>query len=242
MSDPNRSFFLHSDANKANIPVILLAGVLAILATIGILKLIFDLGRGHCPASTFLAGRSNIAAAVQMLTVFAASISPAMMIAKWLAHIPKRTREYLARNAREYGEPDYATSQRLLWKMTLYGALIAIPIVVMAAYPRYCLTPDEVIYEPSPLQQSYHFTWNDLEGIKTSCRKGFHGRWSRDYALVFNGNIGFSIFGWTYGFRKAYPALTRALQGHKFWFNDQAVEPSCDLRGFAFLKQSSGGT
>ena len=238
MSDPNRSFFLHSDANKANTPVELLAGVLAILATIGILKLVFDLGRAHCPASTFLAGRSNIAASIQMLTVFAASISPAMMIAKYLTHIPKRTREYLARNAERYGEPDYATSQRLLWKMTIYGTLIAVPVVVMAAYPRYCLTPDKVIYEPSPLLRSYHFTWNDLEGIRTSCRKGFHGRWSRNYALVFNGDTSFSILGWTYGFRKAYPELTKALQGHRFWFNDKAVEESCDLQGFSFLTHS----
>ena len=242
MSDSNRSFFLHSDANKANIPVILLAGVLAILATVGILELAFDLERAHCPASTFLAGRSNIAAAIQMLTVFAVSMSPAMMIAKYLAHIPKRAREYLERNALKHGEPDYATSQRLLLKMTIFGTLIAIPILVMAAYPRYCLTPDEVIYEPSPLERSYHFTWNDLEGIKTSCRKGFHGRWSRDYALVFNGNIGFSIFGWTYGFREAYPALAKALQGHEFWFNDNAVERSCDLQGFSFLTQSPDGS
>jgi len=238
MSDPNRSFFLHSDANKSNIPVILLAGILAILATIGILKLIFDLERAYCPASTFLAGKSNISSAIQMLTVFAASTSPAMMIAKYLAHIPKRTREYLKHNARKYGEPDYATSQRLLLKMTIYSVLIATPIIVMAAYPRFCLTPNEVIYAPSALQRSHHFTWNDLEGIKTSCRKGFHGRWSRNYTLVFNGDVSFSILGWTYGFRKAYPELTKALQGHRFWFNDTAIEKSCDLQGFSFLTHS----
>lgn len=241
MSEANRSFFLHSDTNRANTPVILLAAALAILATIGILKFVFDLEMGRCPSSTFLAGKPNIAAAIEMLTVFAASMSPAMMIAKYLAHIPKRSREYLERNALKHGEPDYATSQRLLLKMTIYGALIATPIIIMAAYPRYCLTPDEVVYEPSPFQRSYHFAWNDLEGIKTSCRKGFHGRWSRDYTLVFNGDIGFSIFGWTYGFREAYPALTKALQGHKFWFNDKAVERSCDLQGFSFLTQSPDG-
>ena len=242
MSDPDRIFFLHSDENKSNIPVILLAGILAILATAGILKLVFDLEMARCPPSTFLAGKSNISSAIQMLTVFAASTSPAMMIAKYLAHIPKRTREYLERNARKYGEPDYATSQRLLWKMTIYSVLIAAPIIVMAAYPRYCLTPDEVIYAPSALQKSYHFTWSDLEGIETSCRKGFHGRWSRNYALVFNGDMSFSILGWTYGFRKAYPTLTKALQGHRFWFNDKAVERSCDLQGFSFLTQSPDGT
>jgi len=70
MSDLNRIFFLHSDENRSNIPVVLLAGVLAILATIGILKLIFHLEMAQFPASTFLAGKSHIASVVQMLTVF----------------------------------------------------------------------------------------------------------------------------------------------------------------------------
>jgi len=213
----------------ANLLLVAPAFVVMGLLSVSVIWLIQQLQSTRCPYGTFLAGSGQAATIVQAVPILLGSIGLALLSVNWLIHLAPPLRRFFDREARQHGEPGYERSQRSLAKFSTIVLAIMSPITMAASFCQYCLTPEQILYQPWPWTGLRQYSWQDVRAVETVCTHGRRGGWNGSLFLIMRDEASFDIMDWPRSTVRAYPDIVRALDGVDFVFDATQVRPGCNV-------------
>jgi hypothetical protein len=217
------------------------AAVIAVMAAIcfAAVWLIEQLQSLRCPAGTFLLGSGDLARMLQRFPILVASFFLGILTVEWFVYLTQRLHRFrrelmqLSMPGANY-ELRYRTFQRDLVRVELIVLSIMLPISVAASLSQYCLSQQEILYQPWPWTGLQPYSWSDVAKIETSCsRRGAKGGGKGYLDVVMRDGARLEIAVpplWSMGsppLVRAYPEIGRALDGVGFTFNSEDVSPEC---------------
>jgi hypothetical protein len=217
------------------------AAVFAVMAAIcfAAASLIEQLQWLRCPAGTFLVGSEDGARMLQRLPLLLASFFLGFPTVEWFVHLTQRLHRFgrelmqLSMPGADY-ELRYRTFQRDNMKVSLVVLSIMLPISVTASLSQYCLSQQEILYQPWPWTGLQRYSWSDIAKIETRCPYGgrSHG-WKGSFDITMRDGahleIGVPPFASLESppFVGAHPEISHALDGVAFTFDSEKVSPEC---------------
>jgi hypothetical protein len=199
----------------------------------------------RCPAGTFLVGSEDGRRMLQRIPILLASFFLGIPIVEWFVHLTQRLHRF-GRDLMRLSMPKanyelrYRTFQRDNIKVSLVVLSIMLPISVTASLSQYCLSQQEILYQPWPWTGLQRYSWNDIARIETSCSSPrSKGRGKGYFDVVMRDGARLEIAVPPFSFPSpgppplvlAYPEIRRALDGVAFTFDAQDVRPDCPYAG-----------
>lgn len=214
----------------ANLLLVVPAFMVMGLLSAGTIWLIQRAQSTRCPSMTFLSGSGQVASIVQIIPVLVASIGFAFLTVNRLAHAVPPIRHFFDRNARNHGERNYERSQRSLARFSFIILAAMAPITIAASFCQYCIGPNGIAYQSWPWSGLRHYSWTDVQEVKTSCtrqRSRTGTGWSASFVFILRDGMSFDIMEWPRSTARAYPDIVRALDGIDFAFDASRVNADC---------------
>jgi hypothetical protein len=190
-------------------------------------------------AGTLLLGSEDGARMLQRFPILFASFFLGVPTVEWFVHSIQGLHRF-RRDLMGLSTPGanyqlrYRMFQRDNMKVSLVVLSIMLPISVTASLSQYCLSQREVLYQPWPWTGLQSYSWSDVAKIETNCwttkarkpGKGYFDVVMRNGESLEIALPSFASFG-PPPLVRAYPEISRALDGVAFAFNSKDVSPGC---------------
>jgi hypothetical protein len=114
---------------------------------------------------------------------------------------------------------------------------IAVPISITASLSQFCLAPDRVLYQTSPLSGLRHYAWNDIASVTPTCSPDKRTGWDTTYVITMHDGSAFDILVWPRPTARVYPKIVQALHGLGFSFDASRVQDRCNVPYVEILRE-----
>jgi hypothetical protein len=192
----------------------------------------------RCPGGTFLLGSEDGARMLQRFPILFASFFLGIPTVEWFVHsiqgLHRFRRDLMRLAVRGDYELRYRAFQRDNMKASLVVLSIMLPISAAASLSQYCLSQQQILYQPWPWTGLQSYSWSEVAKIETNCwttkarkpGKGYFDVVMRDGESLEIALPPFASFG-PPPLVRAYPEISLALDGVAFAFNSKDVSPEC---------------